>query len=301
MFPIGVLLGCLGLAKKAVLEEARKPKVGKVGKVSEALRKEFGLKEFYQKALVVEEFPILASEKVSDAAMLEAADVFVKMLKNRPDILRELGKNKVRFAIMSVDERTLDVPEHSDLRPAVYWNRRARGLGSTKARPAVSCGEENLLGNPGDPYSTESIAVHEFAHAIQDTALVTLQPEFDDRIKKAYQSAMARGLWAGKYAATNYREYWAEAVQSWFGTNRENDHDHNHVNTRKELVAYDPGIAKLCGEIFGENDWVYVKADHPSRKGEAHLKGVDRSKLKKFAWGKEEQRRYDEYQRKKKK
>jgi len=27
-------------------------------------------------------------------------------------------------------------------------------------------------------------------------------------------------------------EYWAEAVQSWFDTNREPDHDHNHVNTR---------------------------------------------------------------------
>ena len=39
--------------------------------------------------------------------------------------------------------------------------------------------------------------------------------------------------------------------------NREDDHDHNHVNTRKELVEYDPAVAKLCEEVFGkENPWV---------------------------------------------
>ncbi|MDA7675153.1 hypothetical protein N8583_02130, partial [Akkermansiaceae bacterium] len=70
----------------------------------------------------------------------------------------------------------------------------------------------------------------------------------------------------------DHHEYWAEAVQSWFGTNREDDHDHNHVNTRAELIAYDPAIAKLCAEVFGENDWVYQRPDHPSRKNEPHLK-----------------------------
>ena len=63
---------------------------------------------------------------------------------------------------------------------------------------------------------------------------------------------MAKGLWAKKYAATNRHEYWAEAVQSWFGTNREPDHDHNHVNTREELIEYDPAIAELCAEVFGD-------------------------------------------------
>ncbi|MFQ5808669.1 MAG: alpha/beta hydrolase [Armatimonadota bacterium] len=31
---------------------------------------------------------------------------------------------------MSEDEFTTDVPEHSDLEPAAYWDRRARGLGA---------------------------------------------------------------------------------------------------------------------------------------------------------------------------
>lgn len=95
-------------------------------------------------------------------------------------------------------------------------------------------------------------------------------------------------MWKDKYAATNRQEYWAEAVQSWFGTNRENDHDHNHVNTRAELIAYDKPIADLCAEVFGKNDWVYQRPDHPLRKSEPHLKGLDRSKLKPFKWSKEE-------------
>lgn len=265
----------------------------RVTPISAELRESFKLGDFYKKTIILEGFPILASEKTPDAALYEAAYVINRMLKNRPDILRELGKNKIRYSIMAVDERTCDIPEHSDLAPPAYWNRRARGLGASPQRPSVSCGEENLLANEGDPYFSESICIHEFAHAIHDTALKTIDSTFDDRLKEAYQSAMARGLWAGKYAATNRQEYWAEAVQSWFGTNRENDPSHNHVNTRVELVAYDPAVAQLCAEVFGENDWVYQRPDHPSRLNDPHLKDLDRSTLKPFAWTAEEQAAFD--------
>ena len=54
---------------------------------------------------------------------------------------------------------------------------------------------------------------------------------------------MGEGIWEGTYAATNPREYFAEGVQSWFGTNRENDSEHNEVDTREELVSYDTRLA----------------------------------------------------------
>ncbi|MGC6426042.1 MAG: hypothetical protein ACON5H_03480 [Akkermansiaceae bacterium] len=277
----------------AALTTVKEPATPEVISVSPQLRTDFRLTHFYKKTLIIESFPILASEKVPDTSLQEAAYLFRSMLKNRPDILWELGKNRIHFAVMAVDERTCDIPEHADLKPPAYWNRRARGLGATPQRPVVSCGSENLLANPGDPYATESIAIHEFAHAIHDTALSTLDPTFDRRLKNTFDSAMKRGLWAEKYAATNHREYWAEAVQSWFGTNRENDHDHNHVNTRAELIAYDPAIAKLCQEVFGKNDWTYLKPSNPLRKNDPHLKDLDRAKLKPFAWSKEEQMAYD--------
>ncbi|RYD47507.1 MAG: hypothetical protein EOP85_05335, partial [Verrucomicrobiaceae bacterium] len=81
----------------------------------------------------------------------------------------------------------------------------------------------------------------------------------------------------------------AEAVQSWFGTNRENDAIHNHVNTREELIEYDPALAKLCEEIFGKNKWQYRRADDRARRNEPHLKDLDRSKLPVFAWTREEE------------
>lgn len=259
--------------------------------VTEKVRKDFELDAFYTQAVMVGEFPVLASGKVSPVALMEAEWIIHSMLKERPDILKGLAATKTRFAVMAVEERTVEVPEHSDLTPASFWNRRARGLGATRHRPAVSCGEENLLCCPGDPYSTENILVHEFAHAIHDMALRVVDPSFDGKLEKLYLSAMAAGLWENKYAATNRHEYWAEAVQSWFGTNREDDHDHNHVNTRAELIAYDPAVAKLCAEVFGpENDWQYLRADDKNRIGKGHLKGLDRAALPKFAWSEEEKK-----------
>ena len=93
-----------------------------------------------------------------------------------------LNRNKARYAVMARDEFTTDISEHSDLKPSQYWDRRARGLGATFARPAVSCGEENLLGLPGDPYAKENILIHEFAHALHQMALIQLDNSFQNQI-----------------------------------------------------------------------------------------------------------------------
>ncbi len=252
------------------------------------IREEFKLPPFYAKVVMTGDFPIVSSAKVGDPALSEAAALVKAMLAGRDDILTAMAKNKVRLTVMATTERTCDVPEHSDLTPKEYWNRRARGLGATAERPSVSCGEENLLCCPGDPYSTESIMVHEFAHAIHQMGVNSLDETFDDRLKAAYDAALKEGKWKNCYAAENHYEYWAEAVQSWFGTNRENDALHNHVNTRAELKEYDPGVAKLCQEVFPENKWSYLRADDSARKGEAHLRDLDRTKLPKFEWSEAE-------------
>lgn len=247
------------------------------------LRERLQLDPFYKKCLTPGGFPIVASDKVSDFALCEARYVINSMLSGREDIRQALIKNKVRLAVMAPTEFTCDIPEHSDLTPKSYWNRRARGLGATPARPAVSCGEENLLALDGDPYHTEGILVHEFAHAIHEMGLNTVDSTFDTRLEEIYRQAMAEGLWKEKYAATNRMEYWAEGVQSWFGTNRENDHDHNHVNTRAELQEYDPRLAKLIEEAFPGNNWQYVRPDHRP-KPSPHLVGFDRTSAAKFVW-----------------
>ncbi|MEO5713666.1 MAG: hypothetical protein ABIT37_09270 [Luteolibacter sp.] len=262
----------------------------KVSLIPDTVRSEFKLAPFYHKCLFVEGFPIVASEKVNDAAVSEAAVIVRGMLATRKDILQALAKEHIRLTVMACSERTCDIPEHSDLTPKEFWNRRARGLGASHERPSVSCAEENVLCCKGDPYSTENILVHEFAHAIHLIGLEQTDPTFDSRLKKTYDAALAAGKWKNCYAAENHAEYWAEAVQSWFGTNRENDAIHNHVNTREELKEYDPDVAKLCAEVFGDNNWQYRRADDPARKDEPHLKSLDRGKLPVFEWSEAEKK-----------
>jgi hypothetical protein len=75
------------------------------------------------------------------------------------------------------------------------------------------------------------------------------------------------------YAAKNRAEYWAEAVQCWFGTNRTMDHDHNHIHTRKQLKIYDPTVASLCQDVLGDSNWQFVSPR--LRAGKRHLKKYD--------------------------
>lgn len=243
------------------------------------------LNAFYEKYVDVSGFAVVGSAKVSDSGMLEGAWLIERMMDGRVDLLRAMTANKVRCAIMAISELTTDIPEHSDLTPKKYWDRRARGLGATRERPAVSGAEENLLCAPGDPYSTENILIHEFAHAVHEMGLNTVDPTFDGRLKAAYESAMKAGLWKGKYAATNRMEYWAEGVQSWFDTNRFNDRDHNHVHLRGQLKEYDPALAALVAEVFGDKEWRYTRPTE--RRALPHLRSYDPAAVPAFSWPKE--------------
>jgi cyclophilin family peptidyl-prolyl cis-trans isomerase len=252
--------------------------------IPETLRRDFGLDPFYRQHLRVGDLPVVGSDKVSAPALREAAWIVGRMLDGRADLIAALAAAHTRVAIMAWNEYTTDIPEHRDLKPRIFWDRRARGLGATPEAPAVSGAEENLLGYPGDPYATENILVHEFAHAIHEMGLKRLDATFDRRLGEAFRSATNQGLWKGTYAGTNHEEYWAEGVQSWFDDNRQNDALHNHVNTRAELKDYDPGLAALCAEVFGDRPWRYRKPAFRDPADRAHLAGFDPANAPRFRW-----------------
>jgi hypothetical protein len=256
------------------------------GPVPASLRSELVLSPVYTQHVDVHSLPIVASRAVHRLALDEAAWLIERMIGHRRDVLQAMAANRTRFVIMGVSEYTTDVPEHQDLDPRTWWDTRARGLGATHVRPAVSCGEENLLALDGDPYATENILVHEFAHAVHEMGLATIDPTFDARLRRAYMSAIDAGLWTGTYAATNHREYWAEGVQSWFDTNRSDDNQHNSVDTREELKAYDPFLAALCQEIFRDEPWRYISPRRrmPGTQGTSHLRDYDRVSGRRFQW-----------------
>jgi cyclophilin family peptidyl-prolyl cis-trans isomerase len=252
--------------------------------VTGEVRALFDLDPFYDKVVFVESLPVVGSVNVSDEALLEAAWIVNRMLGDRIDILDAMAAQKVRLVVMAHDEFTTDVPEHSHLEPAVYWDRRARGLGATPEAPAVSCAEENLLSFPGDPYHDENILIHEFAHAIQSMGLNRVDPSFETRLHTAYENAVERGLWRGTYAITNPAEYWAEGVQSWFDDNREDDALHNQIDTRAELEDYDPALAALSAEVFGDGAWRYRRPQEREPSERSHLGTFDPATAPTFRW-----------------
>lgn len=246
-----------------------------------AIPPDMKLDSFYQKYVSANGYPVVSSAQVSDYAILEAGYLVNMMLAQRPDVREAMIRSGSQLIVMAPNEFTTDVPEHRHLRPKDYWDRRARGLGGSRHDPVCSCAEENLLGYPGDPYHAECILIHEFAHNIHLRGMVELDRTFDRRVKAAYEAAMELGLWADKYAAKNHHEYFAEGVQSWFNNNRSPDHDHNHVNTRGELQAYDPALAALCREVFGDTELSYTK---PATRCTGHLAGYDPSRAPRFRW-----------------
>jgi hypothetical protein len=239
------------------------------------------LAPFYKKYLDVGGYPIVSSDKVNDYALREAAYLVDMMLSQRPDLRQAMIASGSRLIVIAHSEFTTDIPEYAQLKPKDYWDARARGLGGSREEPVCSCAEENVLAFQGDPYSTENILIHEFAHNIHYRGMINLDPTFDDRLRQTYERAMAQGLWKSKYASVNHAEYFAEGVQSWFNNNRQPDHDHNHVDTRAELQEYDPGLAAICEEVFGKTKLVYTK---PTTRLEGHLAGYDPEKSPEFQW-----------------
>jgi hypothetical protein len=251
-----------------------------------------GVPAFYTQHIDVNGFPIVASERVNPYALKEAVYLISLMIAKRPDICEALVKSGARMNILAWTEFTTDQPEFRrfaetpapgfpGLAGRDYWDARARGTGGSATDPYCTSAEENILAYPGDPYAAECILIHEFAHMIHLRGMNNLDPTFDDRVKAAYDAAMAKGLWKDKYPSVNHHEYFAEGVQTWFDDNRVNDHDHNHVHLRSQLVEYDPGLAALCREVFGDTELKYTK---PTTRLTGHLEGYDPSKAPTFTW-----------------
>ena len=229
------------------------------------VRQAFELDPFYQQWIDVEGFPVVASAKVNPYAVKEAAWLIWQMIGHRPDVLQALVQNRVHFTVIAHNELITEIPEYSNSGPDFILYRR-RGLGGSggSGHPAVSSSEENLLHYPGD-INSHNVLLHEFGHVIHLFGLNTIDPTFDSRLKIAYDAAMEKGLW---YASSDRREYWAEGTQAWFypkGIISFNG------NTRQALKAYDPRLATLLAEVYGDSEWRYTPP--ASRIHLPHLQG----------------------------
>ena len=217
---------------------------------------ELGLHEFYAKYLDVKGIHLISSEVCSDDAMYAAYRTLTAMTDLLPEeVVKSMGDNGAKVAVMAKTEVTTDIPEHAYLKhdPETDWDQRARGLGGDLHDPTTSCAEENVLCLEGDRYWEEDILVHEFAHAIHSLGISPVYPDFNEELQTALDAALAAGKWVDTYAGSNIYEYWAEGVQSWFDVNKERhpvDGVHNAVNTREELKTYDPALYEIIARYF---------------------------------------------------
>ncbi|MEQ1935277.1 MAG: hypothetical protein ABL962_15565, partial [Fimbriimonadaceae bacterium] len=170
--------------------------------------------KFYAKFIDADGYPIVASSNVNDYALKEAAYLVRMLLAKRPDVRDAMIKSGSRMCIIAHNEFTTDLPEFAWLGkqpmkefPTIsgkdFWDARARGTGGSETDPYCSSAEENILGYQGDPYSTECILIHEFAHSIHLRGMNAIDPTFDKRVRAAYDDALSRGLWKGKYASVS--------------------------------------------------------------------------------------------------
>ena len=241
------------------------------------VRDAFELDPFYQQWIDVKGLPVVASAKVNPYALKEAAWLLHRMIGHRPDVLQAIAQSGGRVIVTGYTEMLTDIPEYSHLHPAFYWDRRRRGLG-----------EENLLDYPGDTAPTGYQLIHGFAHTVHLIGLKIVDPTFDNRLNIAYEAAMAQRLWQGTYSATNREEYWAQGV-SWYLLN-ENQRQDNTINTRTELKSYDPALAALITEIYGDSGWQYTSLT--ARAHLPHLQGFNPQDSPAFEWPEDVEKAY---------
>ena len=235
------------------------------------VREAFELDPFFQQWIDVVGFPVVASEMVNPYALKEAAWQIWQMIGHRLDVLQALVQNRVHFTVIGYTELLSQVPDSDQGPDFLTYRARASGGSGLPGHPQVSTGEENLLHYPGGsgPYS---VLIHEFAHTIHLFGLNTIDPAFDSRLKIAYDAAMEKGLWQGTYASSDMREYWAEGTHAWFYPKGWHSFN-NYGNTRQALKAYDPDLAALLDEIYGDSEWRYTPPT--VRTHLPHLQGFD--------------------------
>jgi hypothetical protein len=231
---------------------------------------------YYKKYADANGYPILASAKVSDAALAIVRDQVNYMLGHRPDVRDTMIAHGARIVVMAETEYTMSIPEQRTwvvpkyLDPRLtpqeraryyepgglgsmsaegYWNVRARGMGGT----LTSCAEENVLGFYRTRYWGTNICVHEFSHGIMGAGIGNADPKWFQAIVDSYKHAKAACLrTADGYSGNTFNEYWAGGVEWYVG---------NGGRDRKGLKEVDPTLYELVSRLIPENRFLPVRAN----------------------------------------
>ena len=234
----------------------------RVTEVPQNIRAEFRLSYSYRKFAHAYNIPILGTEWADDEAMKRACYVVRFLFADRRDLREAFYRSWGRIAVMSKEEVTINIPEHSHL-PELY--NSARGLGGTLHIPVASGATENLLCQKDDPNKKEDMFVHVLGHTIRRISITMILATFQSRLMGAYMTSRTNGLWTNTRALYTVDEYFAQGVLAFFNVSAPyHEGTYNEINTREKLERYDPGLYSLIKEVFPCMNTIVDRCDDQS-------------------------------------
>ncbi len=245
----------------------------------------FKIDPYYTKFTWAREFTVLGSKHVRDEALLKANDTIRKLFAYRHDILKALIADGARLVVLGRHEKLSDLPECKEARSKADFDE-VRYLEYTPGLKLLVVPEENVLGQPGEPFAGRCMVISLFAKALyQVTGLRPVDPNFekqrckqqyelrvkrmdvtfDHRLRKLHEEATTKGLWKGTPAGHNRAEYWAAGVEAYFdaaGAGQPPNGADRPITTRAALKSYDPDLYALVEETMaytGHGDWRFKR------------------------------------------
>jgi hypothetical protein len=245
----------------------------------------FKIDPYYTKFTFAREFTVLGSKHVSDEALLRANDTIRKMFAYRHDILKAMIADGARLVVLGGKERLSDLPEFKNAKTKAGFDE-VRFLDYTPALKLLVVPEENVLGQPADPFAGRCMVIAVFAKGLHvvtasrevipnfdkrpnrqqyELRVKRLDIEFDNALKKIHEGALAKNLWKGTPAAQGRVEYWTAGVEAYFdaaGTGLPPQFADRPITTREALKGYDAGLFALVDETMAYKehvDWRYKR------------------------------------------
>ena len=188
---------------------------------------------------------IVARAGVPEAALDEAEATVLRVFLNN-DLEVPLAEAGAYIVVAEADQEILDITEFSCLEEQ-FSNRffeHVCGVADRADYPVVSVNALDLLGDSTGPCGGVNILFHELGHMVQSWSMAPAD-YFDARL--LHHDAISAGLYEGQYAATNFREYWAEGTQAFFLHVGRSGH-----RDREWLESYDPALFGLMASVYGE-------------------------------------------------
>ena len=168
-------------------------------------------REFYAKYLNCDGIGIRSSAAVDDKALRAMCGKVMVMPRHMP-IEREVPRRRnAEVHIYGRAERMIDLPEFSH--GADFEYLKGKGRGGYAHGGIGACPEESARDLPPEGRMTIGICVHEFAHVINFEGFSPVRWKL---LESRYKASLAAGFWAGDYAGSNIREYWAEISARYF-------------------------------------------------------------------------------------